>query len=111
MLTPKQLLAETAKFFKLHPDRFLTGTLSNRNNPVEADDNACFCTVGYMAYRLAKEDPSLRPTVRRDPYKTVAQFFGGKYGSDAQTLYRMNDGPSSNAGTVADRLVEEAARA
>lgn len=88
MLTPKQLLAETAKFFSLHPERFITGNLVNRGSLMRPREDTCFCTVGYMAHRLVQEGV---PEAASRPYETVANFFKGRFGGRAGDLYRQND--------------------
>lgn len=90
MLTPKQLLAETAKFFALHPDRWVKGYLvCHGKNPANASDSDCFCAVGYMAYRLAKEGVHI-PTAG-SAYEVVGDFFEGSFGRKAEDLYEIND--------------------
>lgn len=92
-LTPKQLLAETAKFFSINPSKWIRGRLQRGD---------CFCTVGYMAHRLHQEGV---PGAASDPYSVVGRFFKGRFGSRADALYHMND----NAGdpeVVVDKLKE-----
>lgn len=104
MLTPKQLLAETAKFFSLHPERFLRHSLSSRPIDVADPNRDCFCTVGYMAARLRQEGLNVT-----DPYRAVGKFFDGEFGESAVELYSSND-QSDTASEAVETLKEKIAR-
>lgn len=77
-LTPKQLLAETAKFFSINPSKWIRGRLQRGD---------CFCTVGYMAHRLQQEGV---PGAISDPYRTVRNFMRPLSVTDSD-LTRRND--------------------
>lgn len=105
-LTPKLLLAETAKFFKEHPQRFIRGSLSSAGRSVSsATYESCFCTVGYMAYRLRQNGYDIH-----DPYGAVGNFFGGKYGMSASQLVGRND-DANHPEEVVEFLIQEAKNA
>lgn len=101
MLNAKQLLVETAKFFKTHPTQWIRGSLisGSTHDVRKAKPTDCFCTVGYMAYLIGKENPELIQSL--GPYNAVAEYMGG----DISFFTDMND-EADSVDVVVDGLIE-----
>jgi hypothetical protein len=102
MLTPKQLLVETAKFFSLNPDRWITGSLKRGSG-----DTACYCAVGYMGH-LMRNDPATAPLVDRlGDYNAVTRFLQPIGLADNEIVSKNDnaDGPEEVVDFLKDQLV------
>lgn len=100
MLNPKQLLAETAKFFSLNPERWTRGSLRRG-----LGDTARFCAVGYMAHRM-RQDPDTSKLFRNlNKYDAVGKFLAPLGISDA-IIVSKNDN-ASGPEEVVEFLKEE----